>query len=126
MDGEAVAEAIGRAHDRGTAPLFYNGEQALRAVVKAAYIAAVDHYAVIEELPSGRGVADIVYLPKRSSSAPALVVELKWNRTPDAALRQIRDKDYPALLEDWGGETLLVGIDYDEKTKRHTCKIETL
>ena len=124
MDEEAVAEAISHAHDDGCAPAFYNNEQALRAVVKSAYIAAADHYATVEELPSGRGLADVVYLPRRGDSAPALVVELKWDRSPEAAVAQVRERDYPAVLRGFGGPILLVGVTYDRKSKRHVCRIE--
>ena len=124
LDEDAVAEAMSRAHDSGCAPAFYNNEQALRAVVKSAYIAAADHYATVEELPSGRGLADVVYLPRRGDQAPALLVELKWDRSPEAAIAQVRERDYPAVLRDWGGPILLVGITYDRKSKRHVCRIE--
>lgn len=124
QDEDAVGEWIGRAHDDGCAPVFYNDEQALRAVVRSAYISAADHYAVVEELPSGRGIADVVYLPKRGDPAPALLIELKWDKSPEVAIAQIRDRDYPAVLRDWGGLILLVGVTYDRKTKRHTCHIE--
>ena len=87
-------------------------------------IAATDHYATVEELPSGRGLADVVYLPSRGDPAPALVVELKWDRSPEAAIAQVRERDYPAALRDWGGPILLVGITYDCKSKRHVCRIE--
>lgn len=123
MDEEAVTAAISRAHDNGCAPVFYNDEQALRVVVKSAYIAA-DYYATVEELPFGRGLADVVYLPKRGAASPALVVELKWDRAPEAAIAQVRDRDYPSVLRDWGGPILLVGITYDRKSKRHVCHIE--
>jgi hypothetical protein len=126
LDEDAVEEAIARAHDNGCAPTFYNNEQVLRAVVRSAYISAADHYATVEELPSGRGIADVVFLPRRGNPSPALVVELKWNRSPEAALAQVRDRDYPAVLRDWGGPILLVGIAYDPKTKRHTCRIEEM
>ena len=124
MDEESVAQAIAAAHDDGCAPAFYNNEQALRAVVKSAYISAADHYARIEELPSGRGIADLVYVPKRGDDVPALVIELKWNRKRGAAMGQIRDRDYARVLRDWGGPTLLVGIAYDPKSKVHSCTIE--
>ncbi len=124
LDEEAVAAGVARAHDDGCAPVFYNDEQALRAVVKSAYIAAADHYATIEELPSGRGLADVVYLPKRGDPSPALLVELKWDRAPEAAIAQARNRDYPAVLRGWGGPILLVGITYDRKSKRHVCRIE--
>lgn len=124
LDEDAVAAGISRAHDSGCAPAFYNNEQALRAVVKAAYIAAADHYATVEELPSGRGLADVVYLPRRGDPAPAMVVELKWDRAPEAAIAQVRERDYPAALRDWGGPILLVGVTYDPKSKQHVCRIE--
>lgn len=124
LDEDAVAEGIARAHDSGCAPAFYNDEQALRAVVKSAFITAADHYATIEELPSGRGLADVVYLPRRGDPAPALLVELKWDRSPEAAIAQVRDRDYPAVLRGFGGPILLVGVTYDRKSKRHVCCIE--
>jgi hypothetical protein len=112
MDEDAVAEGISRAHDDGCTPAFYND------------IAAADRYATVEELPSGRGLADIVYLPKRGDAAPALVVELKWDRSPEAAISQVRERDYPAVLRGFGGPILLVGITYERKSKRHVCHIE--
>lgn len=126
LDGneEAVAAAIDKAHESGTAPLFYNNEQALRAVVKAAYISTVNNYTIIEELPSGRGYADIVFIPKRGSSNPAMLVELKWNRPVNSAIEQIHNGHYPSALKGLAGQILLVGITYDPKTRRHTCKIE--
>lgn len=123
-DERAVAAALQVAHESAASPLFYNNEQALRAAVKLAYISCVDEYAMVEELPSGRGYADVVYLPKTGSSLPALVIELKWNQSADSALDQIRARDYPAVLRDWGGEIVLVGIGYDETTKVHAARIE--
>ena len=66
----------------------------------------------------------MVYLPKKASPLPALVIELKWNRSSGGALQQIKERNYPAVLEDYGGETVLVGINYDEKKKEHSCVIE--
>ena len=123
-DGEAVAEAIQTVRDTQYAPTFYNDEQALRYVIKFAYIAAVDQYLKIEELPSGKGIADVVYLPKRKSLLPALVIELKWNKSSEGAISQIRAKNYPALLREYSGEIVMVGINYDAKTKIHSCEIE--
>ncbi len=123
-DAKAVAEAIQKVRDTQYAPTFYNDEQALRYVIKFAYIAAVDQYLKIEELPSGRGIADVVYLPKRRSLLPALIIELKWNKSSEGAISQIKTGNYPALLKDLGREIVLVGINYDEKTKEHSCMIE--
>ncbi len=124
MDGDAVAAAVEAVHSAGTAPIFYNNEQALRSVVRFAYISCVDEFQEIQELPSGIGYADIVYLPKRGSAMPALLIELKWNKGADSAITQIKNRHYPQFLEGWGGEILMVGIRYDATTKKHTCKIE--
>ena len=121
-----VANAIVRVRDTNYAPMFYNNEQALRYVIKFAYIVCVDYYLKVEELPTGHGIADVVFLPKRDTSLPAMIVELKWNETADSAIQQIKEKRYPAILEGYVGEMVLVGINYDEKSKKHSCKIEMI
>ena len=123
-NADAVANAVAKIHDSMYAPQFYNNEQALRAAVRYAYITCVDQYARIEELPSGHGCADIVYIPKWRSALPAMLIELKWNKTAVGAIAQIRDRDYPAALQGIGQGLLLVGINYNEKTKVHSCVIE--
>lgn len=106
------------------APQFYNNEQALRAIIKYAYVAAVDQYVKIEEMPGGKGIADVVFLPAMPSRLPALVVELKWNRSSGGAISQIKEKNYAANLKLYRGNLLLVGINYNSKTGKHTCSIE--
>ena len=123
---EKVAKAIGQVHSKATSPVFYNNEQALRSTIRFAYIAAVDDYTEIQELPSGKGYADIVYIPNRTSDKPAMIIELKWNKTSDGALNQIKQKNYPDIVRKLSGEVLLVGINYDVKTKKHECSIEKL
>ena len=85
---------------------------------------------MFEEGPAGVGYADLIYLPKRDSGLPALVVELKWNRTAEGAIAQIKDRQYPKAIEHYGGEILLVGIAYDKETpagqRKHRCIIEAL
>lgn len=125
-NGAAVDRAIEEIRGTQYAPTFYNDEQALRYVIKFAYIAAADQYLKIEELPSGKGIADVVYLPKRKAMLPALIVEPKWNKSSEGAIRQIKKNDYPAVLQDYGGEIVAVGISYDEKTKKHSCVIEKI
>lgn len=124
MDEDAVAAAVEEAHKSGTAPTFYNNEQALRSVIRMAYISCVDEFLRIDELPSGHGYADIVFFPKKDSSLPVLLIELKWNKTDKGAIRQIKKNDYPQILKNYGGNMLLVGINYDARSKKHTCKIE--
>jgi hypothetical protein len=92
--------------------------------VKFAYISCIDEFLRIEELPSGKGYADVVYLPKKNSDKPIMLVELKWNKTSDGAIAQIKEKNYPQVFDGFGSDILLVGINYDAKTKEHNCRIE--
>lgn len=123
---EAVASTIMHVRDTNYAPMFYNNEQALRYVIKFAYIICIDYYLKVEELPTGHGIADVVFIPKRDTALPAMIVELKWNETADSAIEQIKQKRYPTILEGYVGEILLVGINYDEKTKEHSCRIKKI
>lgn len=129
-NAEAVAVQIEKIHTEETVPLFYNNEQALRRVIKLAYFSYKDYYLKFEELPSGNGYADIVYLPKKSSPFPTLVIELKWEKSAQGALEQIKRKHYPEAIKNFGGKVLLVGINYDKDApaseRKHTCLIETL
>lgn len=124
---EAVARQIEKIH-REESPLYYNNEQALRSVIKRAYFNYGDEYLMFEELPAGVGYADIVYLPKKESVLPALVIELKWNRSVEGAIQQIKSRRYPEAIKGYGGDILLVGISYDKGVsagKRvHQCRIE--
>lgn len=124
LNEKAVASALEKVHTIATSPIFYNNEQALRSVIRFAYISCIDEFLKIEELPSGKGYADIVYLPKRTSSMPALLIELKWDRSEDGAIHQIKNNDYPQILKEYGKYILLVGVNYNTKTKKHTCRIE--
>ena len=126
LDGKnaEVAKAIADVHDSEYAPTYYSNEQSLRYVVKMAYISCVDQYAKVEELPSGHGIADVVFLPKRRSTLPAMIVELKWNKDAEGSIAQIKDREYPKVLTNYGGRIVLVGINYDVNTKIHSCIIE--
>ncbi|MBQ7488400.1 MAG: AAA family ATPase [Clostridia bacterium] len=124
---EAVAAQIEKVHMEETVPLHYNREDSLRSVIKLAYYSYRDHYLQFEELPAGEGYADVVYLPRTDSNWPALVIELKWNKTAEGAIDQILRKKYPVCLENLGCPILLVGITYDRDAKdgqkKHTCRI---
>jgi hypothetical protein len=129
-DEEAVARAVDECHDRNASIIDYNNENALASVIMLAYYSARKDYMIIRELPAGKGFADMVFIPKRNVDKPALVVELKWKKDADTALKQIRDKQYTKALEGYCGEILLVGISYDQKDKgtgenrEHACRIE--
>lgn len=119
-----VAEGIRQAHFE-TSHIQYNDENALSYTISLALYAARNFYTIHRELAGGRGFADLVFLPKkRFSEKPALVVELKWDKSAAGALKQIREKEYCRSLEEYQGNLLLVGIDYDKKTKEHQCVIE--
>lgn len=124
LDGKAVAEGIATIHNETASMLKYNNENSLTCTVLMAYYSAKAWYMnPLLELPSGKGFADVVYLPKRNMDYPALVVELKWNQSVRGAIAQIKDKEYASWLEGYTGEILLVGISYNKK-KGHQCMIE--
>ena len=57
--------------------LSVSNEQALRSIIRVAYISCVDEYLKIDDLLSGHGYADVVFFPRKTSSKPLLLVELK-------------------------------------------------
>ena len=100
----------------------------MSSVLSIAYLSTLQYYfKPVRELPTGRGFADFVYLPKPEylTDYPALVVELKWNKKAETALQQIKDKKYPASIRQYTGNILLVGISYDKKSRKYQCVIET-
>ena len=133
MRAEAVAAELQKVHTEEFSPRHYNNEQSLRGTIKLAYFAYKDEYLQLEELAGGTGYADIVYLPKRNSDYPALVIELKARdkahpeRDTEGAIAQIRQRNYPAILEHYTEEILLIGVSYDkdDPDKKHTCQIES-
>ncbi len=126
-----VAELLEQAHDCAGNKT-YNDEAALSYAIQYAYYAAQKYYTTILELDTGKGYADIVYIPSpKHPEKPAMVIELKYNKDAETALSQIKKQNYPARLEHYKGNILLVGIDYDKDVsntsgefKRHKCVIE--
>ena len=123
---EAVARGMELAHDENTGILSYNDENSLSCVLSIAYYYAKNNYVWHRELPSGKGFADIVLLPRSGVVSPALVIELKINETAETAIQQIKEKGYINKVKEYSDKILLVGISYDKKSKKHTCKIERL
>ena len=127
MNGNAVAKEIEKIHREYTSVIQYNNENSLSSVLSIAYLSSMQYYfKPIREFPAGRGFADFVFIPKPEfqNYYPALVVELKWDKDAAGAITQIREKEYCRSLEEYHGKLLLVGINYDKKTKEHSCKIE--
>jgi hypothetical protein len=126
QDAQAVAEAIEEAHFE-TSILKYNDENSLSCVISLAYYSARTYYTQVRELPTGKGFADIVFLPRKNHlDKPALVVELKWDSSAEGAIAQIKEKKYVKALEEYHGNVLLVGVNYDVKTKKHECEMEVV
>jgi hypothetical protein len=125
-DEEAVARAIDAAHDENTSILSYNNENSLACVLNIAYYYARNEYIIHRELASGKGFADLVFIPRKHVDKPAMVVELKYNKDADTAINQIKRKQYPKKLAEYTGSLLLVGITYDKNAKTHECLIESI
>ena len=125
-DEEAVARGVDAAHDEHTSILSYNNENSLACVLSLAYYYARNNYIVHREFATGKGFADLVMIPRKKVSSPAIILELKYNKDADTAISQILRKQYPAKVADYSGEMLLVGINYDKEQKTHQCHIERI
>lgn len=127
-DEESVAAGLDQAHTEVASILTYNDENSLACAISLAYYSARKDYKIIRELPTGRGFADVVFLPLPFSRKPALVIELKYDRSAVTAIGQIKDRQYTQALEGYAGEILLVGVAYDKNAadKPHSCVIEKL
>ena len=125
-DEEKAAELIDKAHSDNTSILKYNDENSLSCVISLAYYSARKTYTIERELPAGKGFADLVFRPRKNNSNPAIIVELKYDKSAEGALEQIKNKKYADCLKDYSGEILLVGINYDKESKKHSCKIEKI
>ena len=107
--------------------LEYNDENSLSCTISLAFYFAREYYTVIRELPTGKGFADICFIPRKMyADKPAVVVELKWDKSAVGAIEQIKEKQYGNALKDYQGNLLLAGINYNRKTKKHECVIETM
>ena len=126
LDGDAVAKEIEIVHSDTTSVLNYNNENSLACVISIGYYSAKKDYIIYREFPTGKGFADLVFIPRKISEKPAIVVELKWDSTDEGAIKQIKDKKYAESLKLYQGKILLVGINYDKKTKKHNCAIEEI
>lgn len=120
---ESVAAGIDEVHMDTTSILEYNDENSLSCVLSLAYYSARKYYTVVREMPAGKGFADLVFFPCKKNKPP-MVVELKWGKSAEEAMAQMKEKQYGKALKGYEGEVLLVGINYDRESKKHSCKIE--
>jgi len=126
LDADYVSEALAQMHTESASILQYHNENTLSCAITLAYYSAREYYTLFRELPRGRGFADMVFLPNKNVDKPALVVELKWNHDAKGAIQQIKEKNYTQHLQNFAGEILLVGINYDKKNSQYECMIEAV
>ena len=125
LNSEAVAKIFDEAHQDHTSILTYNNENSLANVIAISlFLSTTNTYNVVRELPTGKGYADLVYLPKSGVNKPALLIELKFDKSALTAITQIKEKNYLQFFKDYKGEVLLVGINYSKDTKTHQYIIE--
>lgn len=124
-DSSTVARILEEVHQQNTSVITYNNELSLSVTLALAYYSAKNSYEIFRELPSGKGFADLTFIPRKGMAVPAMVIELKYNNSADNAIEQIKAKNYTDKLSAFSGEILLVGISYDEN-KGHSCVIEKI
>jgi len=112
-DEKKVASMIEQVHQENTSILKYNDENSLACVISLAYYSAKKDYVVYRELSGGKGYADMVFVPRSNVNKPAIIVELKWNKSADSAINQIKNRQYDESLKGYSGEVVLVGVNYD-------------
>lgn len=80
INGEVqrVAEALDRVHTEGASMFTYNDENSLAAAIGLAYYSARQDYVLIRDFPSGKGFADVVFLPLPHS---CLIERVKYSAT---------------------------------------------
>ena len=126
MDADAVAAGVEKAHEE-ISIIQYNDENSLSCTIQLAFYFAREYYTMVRELPAGKGFADVCMIPRPCHlDKPAIVIELKWDKSAVGAIEQIKEKQYGNALKDYQGNLLLAGINYNKKTKKHECVIEVM
>ncbi len=125
-DAGFVARALEAAHSEDTSILSYNDENSLACVISLAYYYARNDYHIHRKYATGKGFADLVLMPRKNVSKPAIIVELKYGHSAGEAIAQIKARQYSDKVAEYTGDLLLVGINYDRDTKEHTCQIEVI
>lgn len=64
QDAEAVAKGIECAHNE-ISILQYNNENSLSCTIHLAFYFAREYYTIIRELPTGKGFADVCFIPRK-------------------------------------------------------------
>ena len=124
LDSDKVAAGVDKAHEQ-ISILQYNDENSLSCTISLAFYFAREYYTMIRELPTGKGFADICLIPRKiHMDKPAVIIELKWDKSVSGAIAQIKEKKYIDALSEYQGNLILAGINYDKKIKKHSCLVE--
>ena len=123
---ERVARAFDDYHFEASSLLEFNDENSMRCAITLAYYAAKPFYKIFHELPTGKGFADMVFIPLPTTPFPAIVVELKYDKSADSAISQIKRKDYPKSLKGFSKQIVLCGINYNKATSKHEVEMEVI
>ncbi|OOB79435.1 MAG: AAA family ATPase [Epulopiscium sp. Nuni2H_MBin003] len=125
-DTDKVAQIIQEVHNLRVDLYDYNKENGLTYVIDFAYIAARDRYRIEKEEHCGKGRADFTFHPIFKRDMP-IIIELKCNNDTQTAIEQIVEREYSSKLFNLHKkDILMVGINYDVRTKVHTCEIKKL
>jgi len=129
LESESVAEEVEEIHQEYCSTIRYNSEQSLQSVLQVALLSSIEYYDKVKlEEPTGKGFADMVLFPQNGyqNDYPVVVIELKWNKDAKTAIDQIKERNYLNSFKDKSFGGLLVGINYNPKTKVHDCIIESI
>ena len=62
-----------------------------------------------------------------NSDLPGIILELKANDTPEAAIAHVKSKEYgEKLWKERVRNILIAGLSYDTEAKEHKCVIEEM
>ena len=130
LDANKAAEIITEIHNSPNVSLLtYNREESMVFCLISGLMWQTEReYEVFRELQSGKGSADLIYVPKRNMHLPILLIEFKYGQNAEDAIKQIKEKEYFSRYRDgdYPNDVLLIGINYNPKTKEHQCLIEKL
>uniref|UniRef100_UPI0004E0B93C PD-(D/E)XK nuclease domain-containing protein n=1 Tax=Ruminobacter sp. RM87 TaxID=1200567 RepID=UPI0004E0B93C len=127
LDGDTVAELIQEIHNSSAVSIYdYNSESALTfCVITGLLWATLDDYSYHREDQAGKGRIDLVYEPVIRKQ-PLILIEFKYGESAEIAIQQIKTQEYFKRYTQQYRNIIIVGINYNPKTKDHQCLIEKL
>ena len=126
MDADYISEAFDKYRFESSSIIKYKDENSMACAITIAYYAAKRYYKIYREQPAGKGFADMIFVPLHNSTRPAIVIELKHNKSAQGAIDQIKNKNYPSALKGILRQIILVGINWSKRKAKHDVKIEVV